>query len=530
MHRSMTKTYQTLWSEYAAKAELEDRWLGILDAFDDGDAPVAPGDGSFAGLEAAQEGRLADLPGEIARCLADEVDGDQAAMFSRRFHAVASLLLRQREVHPAARLLQSGLTARADGLLAAPAPRALRIRSLVDFYYTAAAVLHHGARLSAAGQTPRSVRALIEDAPWTKVSKGLFRRHIVGDGPQGPLHINALRFDRARFSFRVRDLATAGTSREPFGEVTREAGAIAGVSGGFFLYSEHDITPPCSRYDPVGMLITDGDVIWPPFFRRGAFLQDARGHCHIREIGLAGTTIHGPADLLVAAVNPRIRQLEGPTAFTRAWGPEVLHPGPSLTLYGRKVTAVGAEGTHPIPLNGCVLCLPDRPEWRGLTAMFPVGTAVTYRLPDHGGKPAIQDGVAGGPVLVRDGHRVLDLEAEDFIPGVPPATFSGDETFDRNLLPRLAVGRTANHEVVFAAVDGRNFTRALGLTLRDTAKVMVALGCMDAVNLDGGSSKRMALQGEVLDLPTTEVVGDEAEPEGEPPLRPVHTGIFVFQE
>ncbi len=525
----MTKTYQELWSNFAATAGLEDRWLGILDAFDDDGDGAAPGDGTFQGLEAAQVEPLAALPAALQRSLADEVDADQAAMFSRRFQAVAELLSRQSGAHPEARLLRSGLAARAAGILDAAAPRALRVRSLADFYYSAAAVLHHRERLASTGASPRPLRELVEAAPWRKVAPGLFHRRIVGDGPQGPVHVNALRFDRARFSFRTHDLLTAGRAHEPFGDVANDLGAIAAVSGGFFLYSEHDIEPPCSRFDPVGMLISDGSVVWPPIFHRGAFVQDAKGHCFVREVGFAGTTIQGPVDLLVAALNPRIRRVEAPTAFTRVWDREIQHPGPAVTFYGRKVTHTAAQGPHPVPLNGFVLCLPDRPEWRGLLDMFPVGTEVTYRLPDHGGKPPLRDGIAGGPVLVRDGHRVLDLEREDFIPGVPPATFSGDETFDRNLLPRLAAGRTEKHEVVFAAADGRNFGQALGLTLRDTAKLMLRLGCKDAVNLDGGSSKRMALQGEVLDLPTTEVVnGDEAKEETR--VRPVHTGIFAFAE
>jgi hypothetical protein len=527
MHRDMTKTYQDLWSKFAEEEGLEERWLGILEAFDDEDDPAAPGDGTFGGLEDAQSAALDALPGDITRSLVGEVDAEQAAMFSRRVQAVIALLCRQADAHPAARLLRSGLAARAGGIMAAPAPRALRVRSLADFYYSAAAVLHHKERLASTGAAPRPLRELVEAAPWRKVSPGLFHRRIVGDGPQGPVHINALRFDRARFTFQTRDLLSAGRAHEPFGDVATDLGAIAAISGGFFLYSEHDIEAPCARFDPVGLLLSEGSVVWPPIFHRGAFVQDAKGHCFIREVGFAGTTIQGPVNLLVAALNPRIRRLDGPTAFTRVWDREIQHPGPALTFYGRKVTRAAARGPHPVPLNGFVLCLPERPEWQGLLDLFPVGTEVTYRLPDHGGKPTLQEGLAGGPVLVRDGHRVLDLDREDFIPGVPPATFSGDETFDRNLLPRLAVGRTEKHEVVFAAVDGRNFGQALGLTLKDTAKLMVRLGCKDAVNLDGGSSKRMALQGKVLDLPTTEVVDGEG-PQGEQPVRPVHTGIFVF--
>ena len=283
------------------------------------------------------------------------------------------------------------------------------------------------------------------------------------------------------------------------------------------------------------MLVSDGAVRWPPIYRRGAFVQDLGGHCHVREVSLSGVTIQGPLELLVSGVNPRIRRVDAPTAFTRAWGTEVLHPGPSLTFYGRRVTARCDGGKHPVPLNGFVLCLPDRTEWRGLLDRFPPGTEVSYRLPAHGRRPGIRDAVAAGPVLVRDGHRTMDLVAEDFLPGVPPATFSGDETGDRNLLPRLAAGLTGEHQVVFAAVDGRNFERAVGMTLKDTARLMGALGCRDAVNLDGGSSKRMVLDGHILDLPTTEIISGTPEtvsgdPPATPPVRPVLTGILVLPE
>jgi len=509
--------------------------MGILDAFDDGEDTHAPGDGTFPGLEAAQARSLRALPDEISMTLRAEVDRGQAAMFARRFSAVAALLERLAESRPEARLLRSGLAARAAGVLAASGPRALRFRSLVDFYYSAAALLHHEERLAADGRTLTTMAELIDAAPWRKIAPGLFHRIIAGDGPRGPVHINALRFDRSRFSFRVRDLRGEGLDGRSFATFAGDAGAVAAVSGGFFLYSEHDIEAPSRRYDPIGLLVSDRVVRWPPLFRRGTFLQDVSGHCHVREVGLAGVTIEGPASILVAGVNPRIRRVEAPVAFTRVRGPEVRHAGPSLTFCGRTVTARGDRGVRPIPLNGFVLCLPDRAEWRDLAAAFSEGAEVSYRLPDHGGAPDVRDAIAAGPVLLRDGRRVLDLDREDFLPGVPPATFSGDETGDRNLLPRLAAGLTADHEVILAAADGRNFSRALGLTLRDTAKLMATLGCVDALNLDGGSSKRMVLQGRTLDLPTTEVVdaqvgSDERRTTGEQPVRPVNTGFLVFEE
>ncbi|MCP4692326.1 MAG: phosphodiester glycosidase family protein, partial [Desulfobacterales bacterium] len=106
----------------------------------------------------------------------------------------------------------------------------------------------------------------------------------------------------------------------------------------------------------------------------------------------------------------------------------------------------------------------------------------------------------------------------------PPVTFSQDETNDQNLLARMAAGLDSAGRLIFAAVDGRNFERALGMSLGELARLLIALGCHTAMNLDGGSSKRMMVDGEVVDLPSTEVIADEAAPTR---IRPVHTAIFL---
>ena len=106
----------------------------------------------------------------------------------------------------------------------------------------------------------------------------------------------------------------------------------------------------------------------------------------------------------------------------------------------------------------------------------------------------------------------LDLVHEDFAWDAPPITFSRDETYDQNLLPRMAVGLDDQNRLFLAAIDGRNFDRAPGFTLRMTADLMRALGCVRAMNLDGGSSKRMAVGSRCVDLASTEVVSKQTEP------------------
>jgi len=139
---------------------------------------------------------------------------------------------------------------------------------------------------------------------------------------------------------------------------------------------------------------------------------------------------------------------------------------------------------------------------------------------------SVTTGLSGGPRLL-GGSDILELEAEGFTGSAPPITFSQDETFDQNLLPRLGVGLRPDGSVIVAAIDGRNVDRAVGMTLRQTGALLAALGCTEALNLDGGSSKRMVVDGEVVDLPSTEVVAGAT---GVARVRPVHTGVLVFEE
>jgi hypothetical protein len=54
--------------------------------------------------------------------------------------------------------------------------------------------------------------------------------------------------------------------------------------------------------------------------------------------------------------------------------------------------------------------------------------------------------------------------------------------------PRTAVGIKADGTCVFYTVDGRQENYSLGLSLTELARRLLSLGCVDAVNLDGGAS------------------------------------------
>ncbi len=62
------------------------------------------------------------------------------------------------------------------------------------------------------------------------------------------------------------------------------------------------------------------------------------------------------------------------------------------------------------------------------------------------------------------------------------------------LNPRSALGIKADGSIICYVVDGRSETYSAGAKMSETAADLIALGCVDAVNLDGGGSSAMAVR------------------------------------
>ncbi len=97
----------------------------------------------------------------------------------------------------------------------------------------------------------------------------------------------------------------------------------------------------------------------------------------------------------------------------------------------------------------------------------------------------MQTAVAGGPVLVQNGEIRISNEEE--------RKFYGKATLDRH--PRTGMGYTRDNKLIVLVVEGRNPGVAEGVTLPEMAKIFKDLGCVEALNLDGGGSSCMLVNG-----------------------------------
>lgn len=96
----------------------------------------------------------------------------------------------------------------------------------------------------------------------------------------------------------------------------------------------------------------------------------------------------------------------------------------------------------------------------------------------------MQTVVGGGPVLVHNGAiRVTNEEEGLFVHG------------EKDMHPRSAIGYTRDGRIIVLAVQGRTPGVAAGVTLAQEAKMLRDLGCYEALNLDGGGSSCLLVNG-----------------------------------
>ena len=170
-------------------------------------------------------------------------------------------------------------------------------------------------------------------------------------------------------------------------------------------------------------------------------------------------------------------------------------------------TLIDLSGNLKIPQNGFVLIA--RGEARG-SVLRNVSLRDTLKLlfqlvPTFG---LVTQAIGGWPRIVRDGKNTVKAEAdsEEAIPGLVNRRH-----------PRTAVGYSGDGtKLYFVVVDGRQ-KQSAGMTLDELADFMIKLGVYQALNLDGGGSSTMVVDGKIVNSPSDQT--------GE---RPVSNAVVVL--
>ena len=118
----------------------------------------------------------------------------------------------------------------------------------------------------------------------------------------------------------------------------------------------------------------------------------------------------------------------------------------------------------------------------------------------------VETAIGGGPVLVKNRNlRITNKEEQIFING------------EKDLHPRTAMGYTKGRMLIILVIQGRKPGVAEGATLEEEGKILIDLGCIEALNLDGGGSSCLLVNGKETIKPSDK--------EGQRPV----PAVFVIQ-
>lgn len=309
-------------------------------------------------------------------------------------------------------------------------------------------------------------------------------------------------------------------------DLARRAGAVAAVNGTFF-----DVDAAHYKGDPLGLYVS-----------RGTLLSEAEG-------GRTALILPGPG------ARPRITEVRSETRVTSFDGARAVVDGIGRTpgrivgcggVGGDRVAGTGAATTDPLPGRVCedpdeIVDFPA--QWatvtphtggRSVEAVLDAGSGVTELrspaggpVPD-GGRTLVGIGsgadwlraharpgrtlrvssvltdahgnqVGGdsasvfgaGPALVRSGRTWINAAANGVSPGAV-----------RTRSPRTVAGIRADGTLLLVVFDGRDPGVSEGVTLPEAARVLLSLGAVDAMNLDGGGSSTMVVRDAVRNRPS----------------------------
>ena len=292
-----------------------------------------------------------------------------------------------------------------------------------------------------------------------------------------PVRINIVEINReVATDFEVKPAIASSTlpNKRTVRTIAQNTNSIAAINGGFFK--------PQTGV-PLGTLMINQKIYTGPIYDRVALGIFDNGYDTGRVQLNAHITGNGQ-DIKIDNINQPRMLSSYILAYTRDWGkyaPASPQYGVQLQIVGNKITAASANPLS-IPENGYVLVGPKAKLGKLFGAQY-----VDVKINTNPKWENVKHIISGGPYLVRNGEVYIDMTAQKL------GSIGG-----RN--PRTAIGYTKDNDLILITADGREGS-SIGLTLTELANLLKGLGCVNAINLDGGGSTVMYVKGQIVNRP-----------------------------
>ncbi len=310
-----------------------------------------------------------------------------------------------------------------------------------------------------------------------------------------PVKINLLRLDLKKVRLDVHRAHDKAIGTETTSSIATRHRGVAAINAGFFRLDTSKFLG-----DPVGLLMIDGDLISEPVNERIQLIinnRPAQTDVFMARSSISQSLRLGNETIKVAGTN-RERKTDDLVIYTPRFGRTTLtgDDGIELVIVNGNIYSISLDvGNSVIPEKGYVISASG--SMRNLLAPIAKKEAAVTLVHDWENMP---------PVLLKDRDKL------DVVTGVPQLISNGkiditwelektNKSFVETRHPRTAVAKLKNGRLLLLTADGRSETSA-GLDLYDLAAYLLELGAVEAMNLDGGGSTTMFLDGKIVNKPS----------------------------
>lgn len=328
--------------------------------------------------------------------------------------------------------------------------------------------------------TPPPALPLMSVMATQTLGKGLVYQKIRVALPNVPVHYAyVLRWNPTASEFRLMPILPTNQLRglRSVRTTLQQVNAVAGINASFFN---------TTLGYPLGLVIQDGELLSGSLFNRVALgVPNGKGLPRFERVDIQGNLrfAEGSQIQIDTFNQPRVDSSHV-VLYTRLWGTQ--SPPANSETYALRfsegvLNAVSADGPLPIGTEDWVVFGPKDKLKAGLNPLLN-GLPVELSIRSTPDWTSMGQAVGGGPYLLKDGSEFIDGPAQRFgnLPKLEQTS-------------RTAIGLTPQKELVLVVTDKRP-----GTTLPQMAIILKELGCNEAMNLDGGSSSQMVVQGNVV--------------------------------
>ncbi|MER7506248.1 phosphodiester glycosidase family protein [Nonomuraea pusilla] len=320
----------------------------------------------------------------------------------------------------------------------------------------------------------------------------------------GPWDVKVVMIDAK--TFRGSYGATLGKSvaaRETVSAMAKDRNAVVGVNGGFFnIHTAKNL-----RGEPVGLSVVGGRLLSEAVPGRSAVVLKGRT-ARITELKTTVTAISQDGEKLTVNGVNRAAATDELVLYTEEYGAKTPNDNGSdvvLDANGKVVTLRPSGSAVPAGMRvlhgaGAASDWLNEHAWEGWTVK------VDQKVVDLRTGKALAltpdlNVIAGSVGLVRNGRVHITAKRD------------GHDSVNMILRrhPRTLLGTTKNGSLILATVDGRQPGVTVGASFTEAAQLMRWLGATQAINLDGGGSTAMVVNGKLVNRPSDGVergVGD----------------------